>query len=104
MFDREKSVHEESGWICFVDHIVKMTLVLDFLIPWLICDQRPIAVLGTTGPHVQDKIGGSFSLGFFGDLVLVLVFDSEEPDLVELFDEDSNVFFSEDDDFLNRGI
>lgn len=55
---------------------------------------------------MQDKIGGSFSLGSFGDLVLVwlLVFVSEEPDLVELFDEDSSVFFSEEDGFLKRGI
>lgn len=51
---------------------------------------------------MQDKIGGSFSFGSFGDLVLV--FFSEEPDLVELFEEESSVFFSEDDDFLRRGI
>jgi hypothetical protein len=48
---------------------------------------------------VQDKIGGNTSFGFFG----ALVFFSEELDLLELFD-DNCVFFSEDDDFLKRGI
>jgi hypothetical protein len=28
-----------------------------------------MADFGTTGPQVQDKIGGSFSLGFFRDLL-----------------------------------
>jgi hypothetical protein len=58
-----------------------------------------MAVFGTTGPHEQDRIGGNFSFGFFGDLV----FFTEEIGLLERNGE----LLSEtptDDGFLKKGI